>query len=790
MEELKSVVPDGLKQMVADSTRHDLPRTCSSLFDFFLRWEPFHRIVNDLVDPNKPFWSKNKEAALDSKQKGNQCFFRGDYANALNCYSQALRVAPVDAADMNKNLVATLYVNRASVLHKMNLFKECIRDCSRALQISPSYAKAWYRRGKANASLGKFEDAVHDLTVAKDMELSMGGKKQIESEKNIMLDHYGRTSSSPVQCNEKLEKLDEQLQIRLRCVTTPSKGRGMVSPCNIPPASLVHSEEPYAAIILKHCRETHCHYCFNDLPPDNVPCALCSIPLYCSQHCLIQAGGQMSKNYQKNYDILKNQSNELKNHIANVTLADDPECAIEHISEHEHECNGVHWPAVLPAEIVLAGRVLVKSIKQHRGSTDIANLTGVLELCDNYEKMPPGRKLELHIYSIVLLCCLRTSCSIEIPINGSYITQIVILICQIRVNSMTIVRMKLNDVPENLDYGTKISCSGGALTSNVEQVRVGQAIYRDASLFNHSCQPNIHAYFVSRTIFVRTIEFVAAESPVEISYGPQVGLWNCKSRLKFLEDEYSFQCQCCACSEANLSDLVLKAFHCVNPNCLGIVLNSSVVNCEAYKIKCFLRSAKECNLIPNLEVRAFNDIHNTAHCAFMQSTSSLNIDPGYCLKCGSYCNVKSSDEASNEAWMCIRRLQDAIVLKEISSTTLSEALRSLALLRSTLHAFNKRIAEAEDNVAQAFCMVGELRSALDHCKESIKILERLYGPNDITIGYELVKLASIQLSMGDSTASVSVDRMSEIFSCFYGSHADTMFPYLQHLKEETCRLVR
>ncbi|XP_057949385.1 uncharacterized protein LOC131144640 isoform X3 [Malania oleifera] len=684
MEELKSVVPDGLKQMVADSTRHDLPRTCSSLFDFFLRWEPFHRIVNDLVDPNKPFWSKNKEAALDSKQKGNQCFFRGDYANALNCYSQALRVAPVDAADMNKNLVATLYVNRASVLHKMNLFKECIRDCSRALQISPSYAK----------------------------------------------------------------------------------------------------------IILKHCRETHCHYCFNDLPPDNVPCALCSIPLYCSQHCLIQAGGQMSKNYQKNYDILKNQSNELKNHIANVTLADDPECAIEHISEHEHECNGVHWPAVLPAEIVLAGRVLVKSIKQHRGSTDIANLTGVLELCDNYEKMPPGRKLELHIYSIVLLCCLRTSCSIEIPINGSYITQIVILICQIRVNSMTIVRMKLNDVPENLDYGTKISCSGGALTSNVEQVRVGQAIYRDASLFNHSCQPNIHAYFVSRTIFVRTIEFVAAESPVEISYGPQVGLWNCKSRLKFLEDEYSFQCQCCACSEANLSDLVLKAFHCVNPNCLGIVLNSSVVNCEAYKIKCFLRSAKECNLIPNLEVRAFNDIHNTAHCAFMQSTSSLNIDPGYCLKCGSYCNVKSSDEASNEAWMCIRRLQDAIVLKEISSTTLSEALRSLALLRSTLHAFNKRIAEAEDNVAQAFCMVGELRSALDHCKESIKILERLYGPNDITIGYELVKLASIQLSMGDSTASVSVDRMSEIFSCFYGSHADTMFPYLQHLKEETCRLVR
>lgn len=58
----------------------------------------------------------------------------------------------------------------------------------------------------------------------------------------------------------------------------------------------------------------------------------------------------------------------------------------------------------------------------------------------------------------------------------------------------------------------------------LSQVRVGQAIYRAGSLFNHSCQPNLHAYFISRTLFLRTTEFVAVGCPLELSYGPQVFL--------------------------------------------------------------------------------------------------------------------------------------------------------------------------------------------------------------------------------------------------------------------------
>ncbi|RVW81342.1 hypothetical protein CK203_038151 [Vitis vinifera] len=117
-------------------------------------------------------------------------------------------------------------------------------------------------------------------------------------------------------------------------------------------------------IILKHCRDTHCHFCFNELPADSVPCTACSIPLYCSQHCQMQAGGQELRNNSKNHGICKNLSSDLEKYVAGITLPKDSDSNIEWIAEHKHECKGVNWPAVLPPEIVLAGRVMVKSVEQ------------------------------------------------------------------------------------------------------------------------------------------------------------------------------------------------------------------------------------------------------------------------------------------------------------------------------------------------------------------------------------------------------------------------------------------
>lgn len=249
-------------------------------------------------------------------------------------------------------------------------------------------------------------------------------------------------------------------------------------------------------------------------------------------------------------------------------------------AEHSHECRGTHWPLVLPSEIVLAGRVLAKHIEQHKHSGSGFDFLGIWDLFHNYAQLPPESKLEFHIYSIILLQCLQYSFGSELPVNGKSVSEVIILLSQIRVNSMAVVCLKCSD----LDC-SKSCLAVNASTASMEQVKVGQAVYSGGSLFNHSCLPNIHSYFISRTLYIRASEFVAAGSHLELSYGPQVGQLESKKRQKSLESRYSFHCECRVCAQPNLSDLVINGYRCVNPNCLGVVLDREAVKQEKKKFK-------------------------------------------------------------------------------------------------------------------------------------------------------------------------------------------------------------
>lgn len=82
----------------------------------------------------------------------------------------------------------------------------------------------------------------------------------------------------------------------------------------------------------------------------------------------------------------------------------------------------------------------------------------------------------------------------------------------------------------------------------------------------------------------------------------QVGRWNCQDRLKFLEKNYYFRCQCRSCSVVNLSDLVLSAFHCVHPHCSGIVLDTFDVKSESEKLEQSRHAVDLYSLEPYLQV--------------------------------------------------------------------------------------------------------------------------------------------------------------------------------------------
>lgn len=525
-------------------------------------------------------------------------------------------------------------------------------------------------------------------------------------------------------------------------------------------------------IVLKSCRETHCHFCFNELPADVLFCTSCTIPFYCSQHCQEIASGKMFLHNPDLNNLVKILPVNLYDHFmysTNLGKSEKPYSAPENIPEHGHECGGVHWPAILPPDVVLAGRVMMQYKEKGSLCNDICKYNKTMEFACNYDEIPAESRLELYIYAIVLSYCLQHVYSLTYPDICPLSSELVLLITKIKINSMAVVRMKSLNRKEECENYSKFDSGGGtAFTSSIEQVQVGKAIYADGSLFNHSCQPNIQAYFISRTLFLRSTEFVSALDPLELSYGPQLGELNFHERQKLLKERYSFKCQCRGCNELNLSDIIIDAFKCHASNCLGAVL-------EERHFKQIRETACESNAS---QKKDFNDV---AWMLLQKNSNIFNKGPGHCLTCGSYHDIDSMKNTSETALMNIRKLKDTKSSENTETSGLCK-LRSLNHLRSVRHPYSKIVALAEDTLAEAFVSTGEIDNAMQHCKKSIKILEKLYGTDHIVIAHELLKLVSIQLSSGDATSSgCNIKKLWTIFELYYGSHATVIFPYLKSL---------
>ncbi|KAK8697486.1 hypothetical protein V6N13_113631 [Hibiscus sabdariffa] len=106
-----------------------------------------------------------KEKALaqanDAKIQGNKLFGNGQYEEALLQYEIALQVT----ADMPTavEIRSICHSNRAVCYLKLGRYEETIKECTKALELNPSYIKALVRRGEAHEKLEHFEEAISDM---------------------------------------------------------------------------------------------------------------------------------------------------------------------------------------------------------------------------------------------------------------------------------------------------------------------------------------------------------------------------------------------------------------------------------------------------------------------------------------------------------------------------------------------------------------------------------------------------------------------------------------------------
>ncbi|CAA0816032.1 TPR repeat-containing thioredoxin TTL1 [Striga hermonthica] len=84
------------------------------------------------------------------KRLGNDCYKRGNFAEALSFYDKAIAISPGNAA---------YHFNRSAALMGLRRFAEAARECEEAIRLDPGYVRAHHRLGSLLLSLGQFENA-------------------------------------------------------------------------------------------------------------------------------------------------------------------------------------------------------------------------------------------------------------------------------------------------------------------------------------------------------------------------------------------------------------------------------------------------------------------------------------------------------------------------------------------------------------------------------------------------------------------------------------------------------
>lgn len=99
--------------------------------------------------------------ANDAKLEGNKLYGNGQFEEALSQYELALYLAP----DMPSSVEirSTCHSNRAICYLKLGKYEDTIKECTKALELNPSYIKALLRRAEAHEKLEHFEEAIADM---------------------------------------------------------------------------------------------------------------------------------------------------------------------------------------------------------------------------------------------------------------------------------------------------------------------------------------------------------------------------------------------------------------------------------------------------------------------------------------------------------------------------------------------------------------------------------------------------------------------------------------------------
>ncbi|XP_064489866.1 SET and MYND domain-containing protein 4-like [Ornithodoros turicata] len=626
---------------------------------------------------------KSSERASELRLAGNFHFSKKRYDRAIESYTQCVFSAPfpeTTGAVARPEELSLGFANRSAAFFHSGMYREALHDVVNAFEVgypSSLHYKLYLRKAQCQVRLGDTKEALDSYTNAKkclsqstlDSARMNEQLVKIELLETYCLDnaHLGTSADeeayghTPTALSGRSHEEVPPGTSAVDVCHSPEKGRFTVANKDLLPGAVLSVEKPYASVLLPSFARSHCHHCHKEIL-NAVPCSVCDKVRYCSFAC--------SKTSWTAY--------------------------------HKWECGlldllysiGVAHLALRMLLVTGLSNLVTYLVGVRRGDLGSRNHNYhvVFELVAHGEKVDAEDSLRYSLTSALLLLLLdhvsffddqETSGlggNLKSVIGGALLRHILQLVC----NAYTVT-----------SYESRPGVEDGT-TATSQQVSIATAIYPNASLTNHSCNPNVVSVFHDgATLAIRAIRMIRAGEEILICYGPHYRKMPFVERQKILQDQYCFRCTCDACSAGEDPESALRSLKCES--------------CESP-----LRQPNKSGMAECVACGAIEDYLHRILCA-------LRTHDLYAMA------VKHAEEKNHI---------EAVQLLN----------KCLSHREKVLHKYNTKLLETRDMLVRCLRALGDYRSACRVLQTSLDVIREVYGEYSLEVGYELLKLSDVMVN--------------------------------------------
>lgn len=174
VKEDKSKSSEDKLQDTSEASEEKLPGTDSENVEddgeedlYIIEEEELEKLEKTMTDEER---KANKECALKMKADGNVSFKAGQYLDAMESYTEALKICPFSSSAER----SILYSNRGATWARLEKNKLAIKDCTKAIELNPSYLKPLLKRACLYKETKNLDEALKDYQRVLELDPSIG----------------------------------------------------------------------------------------------------------------------------------------------------------------------------------------------------------------------------------------------------------------------------------------------------------------------------------------------------------------------------------------------------------------------------------------------------------------------------------------------------------------------------------------------------------------------------------------------------------------------------------------